>query len=319
MPAAATLSVKKPISLTPVRPSLLVASFRAEFVAIDTRPPDEAREREKTEAAKIPLVLIKPVLAITATSLPTDVPLVIISLAVELGIGTVVVLVMVRVEVTVSVMVSVTTMVIVDTEVDGMLVLAVSTMAEVEVAAGAVTVCVVSTAEMHEQADEYCSRVGHWEAIGNRTEVDGTADSEDATEAVVDGLEAHRPRFLLLAGTVTVAPALAVTTVVSSTSLVVVTTSVTVEVSAVKKTMMSVHARVVVSVAKTTSAVGVLGTIVRTQAHLDSAERVPNSTYTVVTAGDPNMDTQAAYWTTGLLSREPATCCRQGVTVHSGP
>ncbi len=246
-------------------------------------------------------------------------PLVIISLPVALGVGAVVVLVMVRVEVTVFVMVSVTTIVVVDMEVDGMSVLAVFTMTEVEVAAGAVTVCVVSTAEMHEQADEYCSRVGHSEAIGNRTEVDGTADSEDATGAVVDGLAAHRPRFLLLAGTVTLASALAVTTVVSSTSLVVVTASVTVNVSVVRDTMMSVYARVVVSVAKTTSAAGVLGTIVRSQAHLDSAERVSNLAYTVVTAGDPNRETQAAYWTTGLLSKDPATCCRQGVTVHSDP
>ena len=108
-------------------------------------------------------------------------------MAVELGIGAVVVLVMVRVEVTVFVMVSVTTMVVVDTEVDGMPVLAVLTMTEVEVTAGAVTVCVVSTAEMHEQADEYCSSVGHSEAIGNRTEVDRTAAPEDATGAVVVG------------------------------------------------------------------------------------------------------------------------------------
>ncbi len=196
----------------------------------------------------------------------------IITLAVELGTGTVVVLVMVRVVVTVPATVSVTTVVMVDTEVDGMPVLAVSTMTEVEVAAEAVTVCVASTAVTHEQADEYSSRVGHSEAMGNRTEVEVTAGSEDETGAVVDGLAAHRLRFLLLGRTVTLAPALAVTTVVASTSFVAVTDAVTVKVSVVRETMMSVYDRVVVSVAKTTSAVGVLGAIVRAQTHLDSAE-----------------------------------------------
>ena len=53
------------MTLTPVLPLLAAASFRAEFVAIDTWPPDEAREREKMEATKTPLARIKPVLATT--------------------------------------------------------------------------------------------------------------------------------------------------------------------------------------------------------------------------------------------------------------
>ncbi len=51
--------------LTPVLPLLAAASFRSELEAIDTGPPDEARETEKTEAAKTPLALMKPELAIT--------------------------------------------------------------------------------------------------------------------------------------------------------------------------------------------------------------------------------------------------------------
>lgn len=52
------------------------------------------------------------------------------------------------------------------------------------------TVRVLSTAEMQEQADEYASRFGQLDAMGNRADADSVVDSagsEVVAGSVVDG------------------------------------------------------------------------------------------------------------------------------------
>jgi hypothetical protein len=71
-----------------------------------------------------------------------------------------------------------------------------------------------------------------------------------------------------------------------------------VETSVVSETMISVYGTVAVSVTKTTSPVGVLDTF----GQLRDPVTQMSPTYMVVTTGDPNIDTHAERWTTGLLS-----------------
>ena len=112
-------------------------------------------------------------------------------------------------------------------------------MTEVEMAAEAVIVCVASTAVMHEQADEYSSRLAQWDAMG-------TAGSEEEVVAgavvasvsgssvwrvnVEEGLMWQLPRFrfFLLA---TVGTALYPVTVVEMVDTWVVVYSVAVAMS----------------------------------------------------------------------------------------
>lgn len=85
----------------------------------------------------------------------------------------------------------------------------------------------------------------------------------------------------------------------------------TVDDSMLSDTMISVYDTVVVSVEKMTSTDGVLR-----HGQFLFLSRDADSTYTVVTTGDPNIETQADVWATGLLSRIPTTCCKQELTVH---
>ncbi len=80
-------------------------------------------------------------------------------------------------------------------------------------------------------------------------------------------------------------------------------------------TMMSVYGTVTVAVESTTSGASVLFAVNSCPHH--SGRWLVARTHTVVVVGDPNRDTQASYWATGLLSMLPTTCCRHWVTVHS--
>jgi hypothetical protein len=73
-----------------------------------------------------------------------------------------------------------------DVETEGMAVLViVSVTTEVEAGAWYVSMVVPLTAHIQLHADEYCSRLRHWDAMGNsgvgEEIVDGAEDAEDAT------------------------------------------------------------------------------------------------------------------------------------------